>query len=776
MANNAYVNKVQLADGTVFIDISDTTAAAGDVAAGRVFYTAAGAPSTGTFAQAQADWAQNDDTAVDYIKNRTHYQTNLGPNLEIDLLEVFGSNYSVSSFSTQYEDIDKIYNRGINGNYEIGSTNYRSYFQTGTLADIDTTAQSATLTINGTDVTLNVYATEESVLYYNNDYMVQLNAFYGSLDLFYRDNVNTTITSLSFALPMANDVTIVSKKLNSKFLDGFLIKSGTGLNSEIFNFSDNIASGDYSHAEGYITEASGNYSHTEGVFTFTSTAGVYAHAEGISSSAMGAAAHTEGQSNLASGDRSHAEGQQTVASAQVSHSEGLMTTASGYASHTEGSGVIASTYTAHAEGLQTTASGQASHAEGSNTIASTYAAHAQGYMTTASGQYAHAEGGQTLASGNRSHAEGSSTTASALYSHAEGGLTLASGSRAHAEGISSSATGSGSHAEGSNNLASGYYSHASGQKTIAQRLDQFVFGAYNIADTEGAGVLYKGDYIEIVGNGTADDARSNARTLDWSGNQVLAGKLTVGTGPSNNMDVATKQYVDSAVVTPTTYTLSSNNNIITLTGSDSSTSTVSVSGLPAVSTTDNGKSLVVSNGSWSTESLIFYITVTRSGTENDYTYTADKTLTQILAAHDAGKMCIINCVDSETGTSLDTGYYQSNYEEGNIEDDYLYKYIYFRSSQDFGFYIFFEEREEEDFSSGVYFEDSSYAYRNDQMSFRVYGNDIVLQTGGITLSTATIPVTTYTLSMNNNVITLTGSDSSTSTVGLPVYNGGVSSS
>lgn len=42
MANNPYVNKVQLADGTSLIDISDTTATASDVAAGKYFYTASG--------------------------------------------------------------------------------------------------------------------------------------------------------------------------------------------------------------------------------------------------------------------------------------------------------------------------------------------------------------------------------------------------------------------------------------------------------------------------------------------------------------------------------------------------------------------------------------------------------------------------------------------------------------------------------------------------------------------------------------------------------------
>ena len=48
MANNPYVNKVQTADGTTIIDISDTTAIASDVAAGKYFYTAAGLKVAGT--------------------------------------------------------------------------------------------------------------------------------------------------------------------------------------------------------------------------------------------------------------------------------------------------------------------------------------------------------------------------------------------------------------------------------------------------------------------------------------------------------------------------------------------------------------------------------------------------------------------------------------------------------------------------------------------------------------------------------------------------------
>lgn len=48
MADNPYVNKVDLADGTTIMDISDTTATPNDVLSGQVFYTASGARSVGS--------------------------------------------------------------------------------------------------------------------------------------------------------------------------------------------------------------------------------------------------------------------------------------------------------------------------------------------------------------------------------------------------------------------------------------------------------------------------------------------------------------------------------------------------------------------------------------------------------------------------------------------------------------------------------------------------------------------------------------------------------
>lgn len=162
---------------------------------------------------------------------------------------------------------------------------------------------------------------------------------------------------------------------------------------------------------------------------------------------------------------------------------------------------------------------------------------AEGVSTTASGTNSHAEGENTTASGSSSHAEGSYTTASGNYSHAEGHRTVASASCAHAEGGG---------LQGDELTASGRYSHAEGYCTIANHGSQHVFGEYNVADSSTAMSHQRGNYVEIVGNGTSS-ARSNARTLDWNGNEVLAGKLTIGVDPTNDMDVTTKRFVETLV-------------------------------------------------------------------------------------------------------------------------------------------------------------------------------------------------------------------------------------
>ena len=150
--------------------------------------------------------------------------------------------------------------------------------------------------------------------------------------------------------------------------------------------------------------------------------------------------------------------------------------------------------------------GNYSIAEGADVIAGGYASHAEGYATTASGFVSHAEGNATTASGDTSHAEGYATTASGFTSHAEGDSTTASGWNSHAEGYATT--------------ASGDYSHAGGTRTIADSANMTAIGKYN---TKNSGKAF------AIGNGIKDTARSDAFTVDWSGNTVMEGGLTLGT-------------------------------------------------------------------------------------------------------------------------------------------------------------------------------------------------------------------------------------------------------
>ena len=183
--------------------------------------------------------------------------------------------------------------------------------------------------------------------------------------------------------------------------------------------------------------------------------------------------------------------------------------------------------------------GPGSSAVGVNVIASSNCSHAEGTSAKASGESSHAEGFFTTASGESSHAEGASTIASGMYSHAEGNSTKASEYCSHAEGIFTTASGNQSHAEGAHTTASGNQSHAEGNYTKASSDYQHVQGKYNIEDTANK-------YAHIVGNG--DNIKdSNAHTLDWEGNAWYAGKLTLGKDPDSDMDVTTKNYVDTKV-------------------------------------------------------------------------------------------------------------------------------------------------------------------------------------------------------------------------------------
>lgn len=139
------------------------------------------------------------------------------------------------------------------------------------------------------------------------------------------------------------------------------------------------------------------------------------------------------------------------------------------------------------------------------------------------GNWSMAEGLRTQAKGDCSHAEGYGTYANKSSSHAEGTNTYASGDSSHSEGYSTIANGNYSHVEGSSSEANANYAHAQNRHTLADSAAQTALGKYNISDSADT-------YAVIIGNGTADNARSNALTVDWSGNVEADGDITDGSG------------------------------------------------------------------------------------------------------------------------------------------------------------------------------------------------------------------------------------------------------
>ena len=259
-------------------------------------------------------------------------------------------------------------------------------------------------------------------------------------------------------------------------------------------------------------------------------------------------------------------------------SEGYQTKAGGEYSHAEGWLTVAGGIAAHAEGWGSATHANASHAEGRNTTASGFCSHAEGYDTTASGYHSHAEGYYTVANSTQDNSAQPDSNYGRCC-HAEGWFTTASGNcGAHAEGAGTEANGESSHAEGDGTKANGHYSHARGQGTIADSRYQTAFGRYNIPDSAtdtfigdgeteeftltNAGASYilevkindsiikrskyalinneisfddapragqtvvvkysLDKYALIIGNGKST-ARSNALTVDWTGNIIAQG-------------------------------------------------------------------------------------------------------------------------------------------------------------------------------------------------------------------------------------------------------------
>lgn len=131
-------------------------------------------------------------------------------------------------------------------------------------------------------------------------------------------------------------------KINNKYIDfpdGSYVGVANDNFGEVFNdYTNNVASGAYSHSEGLETTASGDISHAEGYGATAS--GNFSHAEGADTIASGHWSHAEGYGCDATGRISHAEGHGTVAASEVQHVQGrfnIPDTANKYA-HIVGNG------------------------------------------------------------------------------------------------------------------------------------------------------------------------------------------------------------------------------------------------------------------------------------------------------------------------------------------------------------------------------------------------------------------------------------------------------
>lgn len=174
------------------------------------------------------------------------------------------------------------------------------------------------------NISLEGYATKDYV-----DEAVA-NASTGSVDLSNYYNKTETDSQISTAISSipAPDMTDYATKtyVDEAIADINVSSSGvgqtgTGAGAEIFNIYSgndaNVASGQYSHAEGQKTQATGGASHAEGINTTAS--GDFSHAEGWAAKATGESSHAEGYGTTAAGYYSHAEGVGTIANRANMH-------------------------------------------------------------------------------------------------------------------------------------------------------------------------------------------------------------------------------------------------------------------------------------------------------------------------------------------------------------------------------------------------------------------------------------------------------------------------
>lgn len=270
-----------------------------------------------------------------------------------------------------------------------------------------------------------------------------------------------------------------------------------------------------SHSEGRNTVANGSCAHSEGYYTRADKTG--SHAEGYGSNALGVYSHAEGRLTKSVGDYSHSEGCYTFAIGENSHSQGQKTVAFGKNSLTHGSG----------EGTSLSLTGEAN--------ATTYTVHNDVEIIKGAVIYIYYDYYYTSATVVDFNSSEKIVTLS---------NTLSKYVPLNNETVSIIYSG----------IAGGAMSHTEGNGSIAFGRSQHVEGEYNIYnESEFNSPEERSQYIHIIGNGISHDERSNAHTLDWSGNAWFSGDVYIGSTSGTNKDegskkLATEDYINSKII------------------------------------------------------------------------------------------------------------------------------------------------------------------------------------------------------------------------------------
>lgn len=222
--------------------------------------------------------------------------------------------------------------------------------------------------------------------------------------------------------------------------------------------------------------------------------------------------------------------------------------------------------------------------------------------------------------------------------YATGQCSFAGGMSASSSGLGSFAFGDSAQSNGECSLAIGMQVTANGDQaaaighgTIATRDSSFVSGYYNIKDTEKK-------YLRIVGNGS-HSSRSNAYTLDASGNAWFSGDVYVGSSSGVNRDEGSQKLAtETFVASPKTHlTLIDDTNgynyIIRMSGgslvSECAVSSIEVTTLPT-------KTTYTTDEAFDPTGMV--VTATREDgttkTVENYTYAEDEAQTTITVTYE----------------------------------------------------------------------------------------------------------------------------------------------